>query len=108
MAGSSEIHRVGGSADYYVLRLVICGRVGDAAAEHSATVASNPAADDRLDFSWVERVVQYSGENHFSCDVSDICCRGFRSRVSITQRHGLGRPPYKGDFSASDDDNCTV
>ena len=108
MAGSSEIHRAGGCADYYVLRLVICGRVGDAAAEHSATVAFNPAADDRLDFSWVERVVQYSGENHFFCDVSDICCRCFRSNVSVTRRLGLERPPCEGDFSARDDDDCTV
>ena len=35
-------------------------------------MASNPAADERPDFRCVERVVQYSGEGHYSSDVSDI------------------------------------
>ena len=74
----------------------------------SATVASNPAADDRPDFRCVERVVQHSGEGHFSSDVSDICRRSVGGRVGITRGRGFRRPPHEWDVSPIGDDNCIV
>ena len=77
-------------------------------AESVATVASNPAADDRLDYSWVERVVQHSGEGHISSDVSDIRRRCVGGRVGFTRDRGFRRPPHEWDVSPISDDNCTV
>ena len=77
-------------------------------AESVASVASNPAADERPDFRCVERIVQRFGEGHFSSDVSDIRRRSVGGRVDFTRGRGFRRPPHECDVSPSGDDNCTV